>query len=75
MTSIIHTLIDLACLKCDHFPLTVKATDKTRDQQELNTDFIINFISRLDYEALKSAANDVNFKFFSWSTETLIVEY
>ena len=49
----------MVCLKCDHFPLTIKATNKSENEQEENLDFIKHMLSKLDYSALKSAANDL----------------
>lgn len=49
----------MVCLKCDHFPLTIKATNKQEEEQEENFDFIKHMLSKLDYGALKSAANDL----------------
>jgi multifunctional methyltransferase subunit TRM112 len=45
---------------CDTFPLQIKATNKKLEKKEVNIDFIKNFLVKLDYAALLSAANDVN---------------
>lgn len=49
----------LCCLKCDHFPLTIKAKEKVEDQQEEDLKFVIHMLPKIDYDALKLAAKDV----------------
>jgi multifunctional methyltransferase subunit TRM112 len=50
----------LLCLKCNHFPLKINATNKTEEKQEENIEFIKHMLSKLDYPALKSAADDLS---------------
>jgi hypothetical protein len=50
----------LCCLKCDHFPLQIKAEEKIEDvEDEPDLQFILHMLNRLDYEAIKSAGKDV----------------
>jgi multifunctional methyltransferase subunit TRM112 len=49
----------LCCLKCDTFPLRIKATNKQEDEQDQNTPFLIHMLPKLDYEAIKLAAQDL----------------
>ena len=57
MKILTHNMI--CCLKCDHFPLRIKAEQKEEQQQEENFDFIKHILTRVDYPALKLAASDL----------------
>jgi hypothetical protein len=56
------TLNFLACTKCDNFPLNIiDSTEKKKVETELNIEFIKNFISKLNYDALKQSSEEVFF--------------
>lgn len=59
MRVLTHNL--LCCLKCDHYPLKIRATEKVEEPEEEDLDFVVHMLPRLEYGALKSAANDVRF--------------
>jgi multifunctional methyltransferase subunit TRM112 len=50
----------LCCLKCDHFPLNIHATDKQEQPQDENFEFITHMLPKIDYPALRQAASDLN---------------